>query len=228
MWAVRAALPQSSGLAFYWSKQTLGFLSAGPQATEQDHAGCKRGAFLHMYLVKKTVSQCMFALAECDNFPPFLPASDASAWSTENDRFAGARFCPPFRPASIASSGFIEKARFSFGTLFPPLLAISRRFSGLSEANPRLDPIRSPMLDSLLIQHRLAATLRERGAAKLVPSNAPKPVIRWQSANPTRLIYVEPVFWGWTTWSWRPVGRRCSGSAAQRPHRGRSPNRDQS
>ena len=53
---------------------------------------------------------------------------------------------PPFRPASLARPRFCEKERFSAGTLLPPLLAISRLFSTLIDAKPRLDVLifRSP------------------------------------------------------------------------------------
>jgi hypothetical protein len=70
--------------------------------------------------------------------PPFRPASEASAWSIENDLFAGFTDIPPFRPACAANSGFCEKLRFSAGTLLPPNAAIARLFSGSSNAKPRL------------------------------------------------------------------------------------------
>lgn len=70
--------------------------------------------------------------------PPFEPAFTASERSHENVRLAGSTDWPPLRPAFVASSGFWKKLRFSRGTLFPPLLAISRCFSGLMLANPRL------------------------------------------------------------------------------------------
>lgn len=44
---------------------------------------------------------------------------------------------PPFRPALAARLLSCENDRFSGATDFPPLLAISRRRSGLIDANPR-------------------------------------------------------------------------------------------
>jgi hypothetical protein len=59
---------------------------------------------------------------------------------------------PPLRPASEARSLFCEKERLSEGTLLPPLLAISRCFSGLMDAKPRLDVLLPvAMLSSLTV-----------------------------------------------------------------------------
>jgi hypothetical protein len=74
----------------------------------------------------------------CEAAPPFFPAVAASSWSREKERFEGWTALPPFCPALAARAALCAKLRFSAGTLLPPLLAISRCFSGLIEANPRL------------------------------------------------------------------------------------------
>jgi hypothetical protein len=66
-------------------------------------------------------------------------------------RLLGLTNLPPFAPARLARSWFFENVLFSDLTDLPPLLAISRRFSGVMDANPRLPDETNFQFDSSVI-----------------------------------------------------------------------------